>query len=483
MARTALGIVSLARTDTDLALAERLFENLRGRILDGLWRYGEKLPGTRLIARDAGVSRWTAVVAVDMLIAEGLVEARKRSGTYVAWRGERRKGEHAAPLSAPPLNAPFAIAVPALDLFPMHAWRRLQGRRWRQMPPEALEDGDRAGWPPLRQAIAEYAATIRGIQCTADQVFVVSSVEAGGRLIAKGLCRPASLAWVEEPGSVIARSAVTSSNMEPIPVTLDREGIDVADGCRLAPMASLAVVTPAAQFPTGIRMSDARRRRLLEWAASANSWILEVAHGSEFPFDYQQSRPLAAMPGADRVIYFDTFGKLLFPAVRVAFLIVPQGALARIQESKPTLDLPPSLPTQIVLADFLASGQFAKHLRRCRDAYTERRLALLDALHRECGDMLTIEPDQHGLHLCARLPAGTDDVALAAKLREAGIVADALSPYHANPTNDRGLLLGYAAHRPEALREGIKKLAGVLNAFASLHDRAATGRANVPKVG
>ncbi len=476
MARTALGIVSLARGDTELALAERLFENLRGRILDGLWRHGEKLPGTRLIARDAGVSRWTAVVAIDMLIAEGLVEARQRSGTYVAWQGQSRKDDQSrVQPAAPRPSLPFALGVPALELFPTHVWRRLQARRWRQMPPEALDDGDSQGWPALRQAIAEYAATIRGIHCTAEQVIVVSSVETGGRLISRTLCRPGSLAWVEDPGSPIARAVVASATMDAIPVAVDREGIDIDDGCRLAPMASLAIVTPSVQFPTGVRMSDARRRRLMEWASSSGSWILEIDHTSEFPFARAQSRPMAAMPGAKRVIYFDTFSKLLFPSLRLAFLIVPREALSRIQETRNNFDRPPGLPNQIILADFLASGQFAKHLRRCREAYAERRDVLAGALRQECADLLTVDEPQDGLHLCARLPAGSDDVLLSTRLREAGVVAEPLSYFYAYPTENRGLLLGFAAHRPDVLRESVKKLATVLRSSHFVRGRAATG--------
>jgi GntR family transcriptional regulator / MocR family aminotransferase len=472
--RTALGIVSLARKDVDRALAERLFENLRNLILDGVWRHGDKLPGTRIIARDAGVSRWTAVVAIDMLIAEGLVEARKRSGTYVAWQGTTRTAEPAAQsdTSAPP-SAPFALGVPALDLFPMHVWRKMQARRWRQMPAAALDDGHAAGWPALRQAIAEFAATVRGISCTAEQIFVVSSVEAAGRLTGQALCRPGSLAWIENPGTSNTSAVVSSAQLVPVSVSVDREGIDVEEGRRVAPGASLAVVTPAAQFPTGFRMSDARRRRLLEWAATSGSWIFEADHTMEFP---SGRAPLAAFGNAaGRVIYFDTFGKMLFPSLRVAYVVVPRDAVDRFQAADLSADRPPPAPNQIILTDFLTSGQLAKHLRRCRDAYAERREALVTSLREECAGLIAIEPGQEGLFICARLPRGVDDVAIVAKARERGVVLAALSPRYDRPTEDRGLLFGFSGYDPGRLREGVKTLAPILKAMVPARGLAAVG--------
>ena len=473
MPRTALGIVSLARKDVDRALAERLFENLRNLILDGVWRYGDKLPGTRIIARDAGVSRWTAVVAIDMLIAEGLVEARKRSGTYVAWQGTTRTAEpaHQGEAASPPA-APFALGVPALDLFPMHVWRKMQARRWRQMPAAALDDGHAAGWPALRQAIAEFAATVRGISCTAEQIFVVSSVEAAGRLTGQVLCRPGSLAWVENPGTTNTNAVVSSAQLVPVSVSVDREGIDVDEGRRIAPAASLAVVTPASQFPTGFRMSDARRRRLLDWASASGSWIFEADHMMEFP---SGRAPLVALPNADRVVYFDTFGKMLFPSLRVAYLVVPRDTVARFQVADLRADRPPPAPSQIILTDFLTSGQLAKHLRRCRDAYAERREALVTALREECAGLIAVEPGQEGLFICARLPRGVDDVAIVAKARERGVVLAALSPRYDRPTEDRGLLFGFAGYGPDQLREGIKTLAPILKAMVPARSLAAVG--------
>jgi len=464
LARSALGIVSLAREgEADLALAERLFENLRYLILEGLWRYGEKLPGTRIIAGDAGVSRWTAVVAVDMLIAEGLVEARKRSGTYVAWQGaERSESEPAPTTEIVKPRVPFALSVPALDLFPMHVWRRLQARRWQQMPSAALEDGEFAGWPPLRKAIAEYAATVRLIQCSPEQVFVIPSVEAAGRLVAQVLCKPGGLAWIEEPGPSNARAVTASALLVPVSVAVDREGLNVEDGRRLAPTAALAVVTPTVQFPTGVRLSDMRRRKLLEWSITAQSWIFEVDHAGEFPFGGRGARPLASMANAERVIYFDTFGKMLFPSLRVAFIIVPRDTVRRFESALADYDRPPGLPNQIVLADFLASGQFAKHLRRCREAYAQRRATLLEAIEQEFDTIPSIDRQQQGLFICARLPGWMDDTAIVELARAQGVVVEALSSFYEHPTDDRGILLGYAGFRPEQLRDGVRGMAKAL---------------------
>jgi GntR family transcriptional regulator/MocR family aminotransferase len=209
------------RSDTQQAV----FENLRNRILDGLWRHGEKLPGTRVIAKDAGVSRWTAVMAVDMLIAEGLVEARKRSGTYVNWSGTEPllHADAVAPGQIEGLkpHVPFAVGVPGLDLFPMQVWRRLQARRWKAMPIDALQTGHDGGWPELRVAIAAHVGAMRGIKCAASQVFVTASAHATVTLASEVLCRAGSVVWMEEPGSVRTRAALQDAGLVPVPVMVD----------------------------------------------------------------------------------------------------------------------------------------------------------------------------------------------------------------------------------------------------------------------
>lgn len=480
MARPALGIVSLTRKGGDLALAELLFETLRNRILDGLWRHGEKLPGTRLIARDAGVSRWTAVIAVDMLIAEGLVEARKRSGTYVAWSGSGPEYKPDTTPSeqsdSPKPHVPFAVGVPGLDLFPMQIWRRLQAKRWKDMPLDALQSGHDGGWPELRAAVAAHVAATRGIKCTPAQVFIATSAHAGFILAAEVLCRPGSVVWMEEPGYFRTRAALQSAGLMPVPVAVDYEGIDIADGRRLAPKAGLAVVTSAFQFPTGVALSMQRKEALLEWSAQVGSFIIEDDYACEFRSARANVQPLASLPNASRVIYMNTFSTTIFPSLRLSYLIVPRPLTDRFAETLRRTERYATIPNQIVLADFLASGQFAKHLRRCRDAYAERSETLAAALKAECDQFLAVDPVAGGMHLCARFRRPTDDLGVVAAARDAGLIAEPLSRFYANSTSESGLLLGFAGFRPEALREAAKKLAAVLAASRpAARDRAVAG--------
>lgn len=480
MARPTLGIVSLTRKGGDLALAELLFENLRNRILDGLWRHGEKLPGTRVIARDAGVSRWTAVIAIDMLIAEGLVEARKRSGTYVSWNGSgpefksevNATGDQA---ETPKPHVPFACGVPGLDLFPMQIWRRLQAKRWKDMPLDALQAGHAGGWPELRAAIAAHVAATRGIKCAPAQVFVTTSAHAAIILASEVLCRPGSVVWMEEPGYFRTRAALQSAGLTPVPVAVDSEGLDTADGRRLAPKAGLAVVTSAFQFPTGVALSSERKQALLEWSAQVGSFIIEDDYACEFRPARSTAPPLAALPNAARVIYMNTFSTTIFPSLRLSYIIVPRPLIERFAEALRRTERYATVPNQIVLADFLASGQFAKHLRRCRDAYAERRETLTQALKEECEAFLSVDPTLGGLQLCTRFKQRVDDIAVANAAREAGLVIEPLSRFYASPAGATGMLLGFAGFRPEALRDAVHRLAPIVRNHIGARDRAAAG--------
>ena len=478
MARPVLGMVGPTRGGKDLALAQVVFENLRNRILDGLWRHGEKLPGTRIIAKDAGVSRWTAVMAVDMLMAEGLVETRKRSGTYVNWSGSgpelRPDSAAGAQPDALKPHVPFAIGVPGLDLFPMQVWRRIQAKRWKDMPVDALQAGFDGGWPELRAAIAAHVGATRGLKCSADQVFVTTSAHAAYLLAGEVLCRPGSVAWMEDPGYFRARAALQSVGLAPVGVAVDEEGINLDDGRRQAPKAALAVVTSSFQFPSGVALSDERKRGLLEWSAQVGSFIIEDDFMCEFRAARAAAPPIASMPNAHRVVYMNTFSSTIFPSLRLSYLIAPRAIADRFAETLRRTERYATVPNQIVLADFIGSGQFAKHVRRCREAYVEREHVLTHALAEQCAGMFAGPPQISGMHLCVRFKQRCDDVAVATAARNAGLIVEPLSRFYAEKTNDVGLLLGFAGYRPEALRDATQRLAGVLSAFVAPSRTAAS---------
>jgi len=465
LVRRAFGIVKLSQKGGDLALAELLFETLRNRILDGVWRHGEKLPGTRMIARDAGVSRWTAVIAIDMLIAEGLALARSRSGTYVSWSGApapaRPNPEVVDQSDAPRPHLPFAVGVPGLDLFPMQVWRRMQSRRWKEMPIDALQSGHDGGWPDLRVAIASHVAAMRDIKCAPSQVFVTTSAHAAVALAAEVFCRPGSVVWMEEPGYFRTRAALQSAGLSPVPVSVDAEGIDIADGRRLAPKAGMAVVTSSFQVPTGVKLSERRKNDLLEWSAAVGSFIIEDDFAGEFAAG-RDTGALASKPNATRVVYMNSFTSTIFPSLRLSYLIVPKPICDRFNEAVRRTERYATIPNQIVLADFISSGQFAKHLRTCREAYAERRAVLVEALQRECPGMFAFAEDTGGMHLCAKFMQQCDDVAVAAAARDAGIIVEPLSGFYIDAPKQSGLLLGFAGFRPDVLRESVKRLAATL---------------------
>jgi GntR family transcriptional regulator/MocR family aminotransferase len=504
-----MGIMSLRRDGSDRALASLLFENLRNLILDGLWPHGQKLPGTRIIAKDAGVSRWTAVMAIEMLIADGLVETRKRSGTYVSWSGDRpeaRAGD-GAEKSGLVAHEPFALGAPALDVFPLHTWRRIQAKQWKNIPLDALHGGPGLGWAALREAIATHVAGTRGIKCTPAQVIVMPSPHAGVLIAGEVLCPSGGIVWTEDPGSPGIRAALTAAGLVPLPVAVDAEGLSVAEGRRQAPNAPFALVSTAFQFPTGIQLSATRKKALLDWSEETGAMLIEDETGCEFRLDRLNAPPLAAMSNAGRVVYMNTFSATIFPSLRLSYLIVPSALSARFADVLLRTERYATIPNQIVLAEFLASGNFSKHLRRSREIVAERRLALMHALDEECAGLFDANIVDCGLHLLARFAQRADDVAVAKLLRDAGISVEPLSSFYARPVfaqriddtaisalrrdagahheppgghhtrsaASSGLLLGFSGYQPERLREAVKRLAGVLADALGRRERAFTG--------
>jgi GntR family transcriptional regulator/MocR family aminotransferase len=425
--------------------------------------------------------------AFNQLLAEGYLESRMGSGTYVATKlpdellrvrlrrrqavggGGQRKGilsRRGESLSAVPLGAmadagqpcPVRPWVPDLDEFPWRLWSRLLARYHRRPRRWLLTYGEPAGYRPLRRAIAEHLGAARGVRCSWEQVIVVSGSQQALDLAARMLLDPGDAAWVEDPGYAGTRGALVAAGADVVPVMVDGEGLDVNAGVERRPGARLACVTPSHQYPLGVTMSLARRLQLLDWAERAGAWVLENDYDSEYRY---AGRPLAALQGLDtggRVIYTGTFSKVLFPALRVGYLVAPPDLVDAFAAARAFADRGSAPVEQAVLADFLVEGHFASHVRRMRALYAERQQALVEAARRELAGLLDVPRKDSGMHLLGRLPDGVRDVDASLRAAEAGVEAPALSAFGLVPPRRGGLVLSYAAVSEGDIREGVERL-------------------------
>jgi GntR family transcriptional regulator / MocR family aminotransferase len=484
------GVPLLALTldpQSSISLYQQLYDGLRSAILTGRLTAGTRLPATRMLASELGISRTTVVTALEQLQTEGYLEARVGSGTYVTrvlpeellharetppqvarqTRGPRALSQCAQLLARtslmtmrrPERVCAFQAGLPALDEIPFDIWSRLAARYYRRPPRELLAYGDAAGYRPLREVIANYLNTSRAVRCSPEQVLVVSGAQQALEIVARLLLDPGDDVWMEEPGYTKARDILIAAGVNIIPVPVDREGLNVANGQALCSGARLAYVSPSHQYPLGVVMSLSRRLALLEWAHQAGAWILEDDYDSEYRY---RGRPLSSLQGLDtreQVIYMGTFSKVLFPALRLGYLVVPSdlvdtfiAARALIDRHSPQLD-------QAILADFIAEGHFVRHIRRMRTLYEHRQQVLLEAARQELGGLLEVSPHEAGMHLVGWLPPDLDDRAVSRKAALKGVDAQPLSAYSLCGTTRPGLLLGYTCFSDDEIREGVRWLA------------------------
>lgn len=481
----------MIRIDSHAAegLQRQIYNAVRRAILDGVLSAGTRLPSSRALAADVRLSRTTTLLAYEQLLAEGYLETRRGSGTFVAKalpddlpqqarprRIARMKhpqlSRRGAALAATPGPArriggaprAFRLGAPALDRFPLRLWSQLVSRRMRATTVAQLDYGDSVGCLDLRRAVAEHVQTARGTTCVADQVFVVAGAQRGLQMICSALLDPGDRAWLEEPGYPGARSALEQAGARIVPVRVDSQGIDVAAGTRQAPDARLAYVTPSNQFPLGVPMNLMRRLALLKWATKVGAWIVEDDYDSEFRYE---TRPLQCLHGLDadgRVIYVGTFAKSIFPAMRLGFVIVPVDLVSHMQAIRKASDLHPPMLEQMAVADFIRDGHYATHLRRMRSVYRERLEALEAAAKEFCAGALRLRPIQTGLHAVADLD-GVDDERVCEEARARGIEVAPLSMYYRERRRAAsGLVLGFASTPPDALHTGMERLAAAIDA-------------------
>ena len=478
-------------------LYRQLYEGLREAIVAGRLRPGARLPAARALGSDLALSRNTVEQAYEQLHAEGYLDRHPRRGTFVSdttpddvlharpTSREPRRIVFPSRSSAPPRRLlssrgaaiadvalpagvntfapprPFRPGVPALDAFPMALWSRLSARHWQRAGRRHLAYGHSAGYAPLREAIAQHVAAARGVRCTPEQVIIVGGSQQALALATRLLLDPGDAVWMEEPGYLGARAAFIASEARIVPVPVDNEGLDVAAGERAAPDARLAFVTPSHQHPLGTVMSIPRRMALLAWARRADAWILEDDYDSEIRYE---GRPLPAMQGLDtdgRVLYLGTFSKTVFPALRLGYVIVPTSLVDAFVTARLIVDRHSSVVEQAILADFIAEGHYARHVRRMRTLYVERQNALLDALD-PLSDLVDVQPTRAGLNLLAWLPAGIDDRLVAQQAEVAGIEAPPLSPFALRPLVRGALILNFSGYDEMALRSAATRLGSAI---------------------
>jgi len=472
-------------------LHRQLYDALRRAIIDGHWRAGSRVPSSRLLAEQLDVSRNTVMSAFEQLLSEGYLVGKVGSGTYVADElperalsaGRQAAGAPVEPVvslsargaaltaMASPFLGPapqaggsmaFRVGTPALDRFPAELWGRLMVKRWTRSADVIVGHSDPRGYGPLREAVADYVTTARGVRCEPDQVLIVSGSQQAMTLAAEVLLDPGDAVWMEDPGYVGARGALVAAGASIVPVPVDAEGIDVAAGIERGGEARLAVVTPAHHLPLGVPLSHARRVALLAWARRREAWIFEDDYDSELRYS---GRPLAAlqgMEGGGRVIYSGTFSKVLSPSLRLAYLIVPRPLLGAFLAAKAFADMRSPALEQAVLADFIAQGHFARHIRRMRVLYARRQAILLERARQDLAGLLELHPASAGMHLVGWLGPGQDDVEVSRRARAAGLYVLPLSMLRVASTGRGGLLLGYAAVPEAQIAEGVRRLRDAL---------------------
>jgi GntR family transcriptional regulator / MocR family aminotransferase len=467
----------------------RVYETIRRAITEQILPSGSRLPSTRSLAEDLSVSRNTILAAFDQLLDEGYVAAKTGSGTFVSYKqsdGLFSQAENLATLtrSTNLPNAagniglsqrglaasesitdhevqPFTPGEDDYSRLPIGLWRRLLNRHWRAVNPKLLDSSHEGGYLPLRQAIADYLRVSRAVHLTVDQVLITSGTQQSIDLCARLLTDAGDCAWVENPCYWAARRVLEVNGLNLYPVPVDNEGMapSTAD-FRVKPR--LIYTTPSHQYPKGMVMSYGRRRLLLDYAQNCNAWIIEDDYDSEFRFE---GRPISSLQGMDqhgRVLYLGTFSKVMYPGIRLGYMVIPPQLVASFKSGLYELQRPGQVMIQAALADFIEEGHFTSHIRRLKQTYGERRRLLQAALAPVANVGARLSMVDSGLHLVVEFDDQVDDVKVAALAAESGLRVYPLSNYCIGDNIEKGLIIGYAYAATEHITQYGNLLADVI---------------------
>ena len=431
----------------------QIYDRFRDAIASGVLKPGDRIPSARALTQELGLARGTIEAAYSLLAAEGYIQARGQAGTIVTpdlkprmqvIRPRPPSDSGIAPTSFRPDSIlPFQMGLPALDTFPRKVWARLGARCARAMQPSSMVHPAIYGLPALRSQIAAYLRVSRGINCAPSQVFVTSGYRHTIELIAHALLKAGDRVWLENPGYPPTRELFGYMQIAGVAIPVDQDGMIVAEGIKQAPRARAAVVTPAHQSPLCVSLSLPRRLALLDWAARNKAWIIEDDYDGEYRY---VSRPLPALKSLDRedrVLYAGTFSKVLFPSLRLAYLVVPEAQIERFEEiAQAFAGSSPEL-TQTIVTAFITEGHFARHIQRMRKLYAERRDETALGLQSVLGRYMEIGSPPGGMHLILRPYGKQSDRRLVARMRAAGLYGEALSDWMMDRHKASGLLLNF----------------------------------------
>ncbi|MEX3958486.1 PLP-dependent aminotransferase family protein [Trinickia sp. EG282A] len=497
MARTArvADIPSIGALDRSAgSLSRQVAQALRDAVRKGDIQPGDALPSTRSLAASLDVARGTVIEAYEQLTAEGFLESKGRAGTRVAQAlaeprpmsepARRRVARAGLPEPAAAFariaqefkllrQVPFAVSVPMGSTAPADIWRRLGNRLRAKGPGAPAGYADPLGALPLREAIAGYVRKSRSVRCGAGQVIVTSGTQQGLFLACQVLLGPRDRAWVENPAyrGITAILESTGRRDAMIRVPVDADGIDVEAGIRMAREARAAFVTPSHQYPLGMPMSMARRNALLAWARARQAWVVEDDYDSELRY---QGYPFPSLQGLDpdRVVYLGTFSKILFPSLRLGYVIVPDDLVDAFCGARVLMDRHPPNADQYVLAAFMAEGHLERHIRKVRNVYADQRLRLIETLTELLPrELAWLEPGDQGMHLVLWLADGMDDRAVAELAARAGVSVRAVSPMFAPGTERSGLVLGFGGFSSTQMKAAAQRLAAVIAGAVKVRKR------------
>ena len=472
--------------NTAIPLHQQLYEELRRAILSGRLLPRQRIPSTRSLAKSLGISRTTVTSCYEQLLSEGYLETIVGSGTYVCAQlpddllhstpvesvqktvlpiqlskyAARLADMDTSLMSEPDLQISFRYGRPAFDHFPMQTWRKLLSRHCRENSTWLDYATDALGYKPLREAIARYLSRSRAVQCEPEQVIITNGTQQALYLIMRLLIELGDAIALEDPGYLSARRIFLSQGAKLLPVRVDESGLMVKDLAKYANESiKLVYVTPSHQFPTGAILSLPRRLELLAWAQQNSAMIIEDDYDSEYRYG---DRPIPALQGlaqTDLVLYIGTFSKVLFPSLRIGYLVLPPSLISLFARAKWLSDR--SLPSleQQVLADFIEQGHIDRHIRKMRSLYDLRRQALVQALKANFGEKAKILGEKAGLHLMVRLQTHLTDEEIIQRAARVGVGMMSAQPSYLNANCAGEFIFGYSELTQEQIQKGISRLA------------------------